>query len=172
MFFQAVKMPVLTHSKSAAAEHLATFSKMIEAAKKRSAAAGSVSGNKELDKMIQVLSTITDISFLGAQSAQLHLFDANWLVSAMVASSPSMPSSLWTLLATLNRWCLRFEEARLFLRDRVRYLPTLTKVLLALPATTVEKRSKLMDYMRTAAVGIRIGRMEAFVMDLVPKLVE
>ncbi len=172
-------MPSSTLSKSKASaamtpsDHLSAFSRSVQALKQ---SGGSVK-EKELEKVLRGVCAIEDIS-LGADRhlLRLVLFDANWLLSAAMAQSAGqqhvLPASLWTLLAAVNRWASRSDEARTFLRDKVRFLATLSRLLQALPATAAaqEKRSRLLDFMRTACAGIRIGRVEAFLADVVPTL--
>ena len=158
-------------SKSTAVEHLNQFSAMVEAMRKSGGSSTSskeVSG-KDFARTVSVVSTISDLSaFLPREAANLILVDLLWAVSRI--SPTSNNDSCIALISTAARWSTRCEHSRIFLRDDLRFLSTLTSLLSG--TTSTEKRARLIEYMRPFAVGVRIARMEAFVMDLVPQLIE
>ena len=158
-------------SKSTAVEHLNQFSAMVEAMRKSggsSASSKEVSG-KDFARTVSVVSTISDLSaFLPREAANLILVDLLWAVSRI--SPTSNNDSCIALISTAARWATRCEHSRMFLRDDLRFLSTLTSLLSG--TTSTEKRARLTEYMRPFAVGVRIARMEAFVMELVPQLIE
>ena len=57
-----------------------------------------------------------------------------------------------------------------FLRDRLCLVSTLTQLLSGMSATNHGKISKILDLLRYVSYGIQIVRQEAFLYDLVPKL--
>ena len=157
-------------SKSTAVEHLNQFSAMVEALKNsggRTIPSKETSG-KKFSRTVSVVSTISDLSaFLPREAANLILVDVLWAVPRI---SPTANESCLTLISTAARWASRCEHSRMFLRDDLRFLSTLTSLLLR--TTSTEKRARLIECMRPFAMGVRIARMEAFIIDLVPQLIE
>ena len=163
------KMP--SSSKSTAVEHLNQFSAMVEALKNGGGGFTSskeVSG-KDFARTVSVVSTISDLSaFLPREAANLILVDVHWAVTRI--SPTTNNDSCLTLISSAARWATRCEHTRIFLRDDLRFLSTLTSLLLA--TTSTEKKARLIESMRPFAMGVRIARMEAFIIDLVPQLIE
>ena len=158
-------------SKSTAVEHLNQFSAMVEALKNSGGGSSSskeISG-KDFARTVSVVSTISDLSaFLPREAANLILVDVHSAVSRI--SPTTNNDSCLTLISTAARWATRCEHSRLFLRDDLRFLSTLTSLLLGTSST--EKKGRLIECMRPFAMGVRIARMEAFIIDLVPQLIE
>lgn len=162
---------VSTAPKSTAVEHLNQFSAMVEAIK--NGGGGSTSSKdfsgKDFARTVSVVSTISDLSaFLPREAANLILVDVLWAVSRISATTHT--ESCLTLISTAARWATRCEYSRMFLRDDLRFLSTLTSLLLG--TTSTEKRARLIEWMRPFAMGVRVARMEAFVIDLVPQLID
>ncbi len=100
--------------------------------------------------------------------------DLHWLVSRAVSGGgdPKHPACAWQALSVLTRLAARSARIRSVLRSRLRAPATLTDLLLALPATCHERRAKVLDLLRHVACGAKVYRMEAFLRQLLPRLVQ
>lgn len=61
-------------------------------------------------------------------------------------------------------------SVRGFLRDRLNLVSTLTQLLCGLSATNNAKTSKVLELLKFVSFGIQVTRQEAYLHDLIPKL--
>lgn len=114
------------------------------------------------------MSKISDVSDLSSHPDTL--VDLNWLL--VTASSEVKSPLLWSVLALILRWCRSHPWIHRMMRDRFQLCSTLTPILLSLPTTTHERCLKLLEALRWSVAGLRLPRLESFVLDLIPKLLE
>ena len=160
-------------------DHLKMFCSCVQECRSRSEAEGGKAVGKhwtDMEKAMQVISKISDPSaFEGPNSSGDPISDLHWLVTRATASFSGGSggcSFAWQALAILTRLSARSSGVRHALRDRLRTLSALTDLLCALPPTSNERRVKVLDLLRAVTCeGVDIGRMEAFLLQLVPRLV-
>jgi hypothetical protein len=119
---------------------------------------------------LQILSKISDASVFEANPD--FFVEIRFLVSGVARKSDYKSGVFWQIVSLLARLCSRSSDIRICLRDRVPILPDLVDLLNVLPATSQERSAKLLDLIRFLTKGILISKIDTFLMQLLPKLLE
>ena len=95
-------------------------------------------------------------------------FQSPRLLSFQFLLTVSQTSS--SALALLTKLVAAVPSVRAFLRDRLNLVSTLSQLLCGLSATNNAKASKVLELLKFVSFGIQITRQEAYLHDLIPKL--
>ena len=95
-------------------------------------------------------------------------FQSPRLLSFQFLLTVSQTSS--SALALLTKLVAAVPSVRAFLRDRLNLVSALSQLLCGLSATNHAKASKVLELLKFVSFGIQITRQEAYLHDLIPKL--
>ena len=124
----------------------------------------------ELDRILAVLSKISDVSVFSSRKAEVLSLLMN--CQLVLSSLDHKTATTWSVISLLTSLCSRDRGVCQVLRDRTWILPVCSKLLHSIPSTTQARTLKLLSLMKLVVCeGVRITRKEAWLSSCISDLV-
>ncbi len=161
--------PLSSRPTSTSLEHLRLLSLAVQQCKKVQSQQGNaaVEKSKDFAKLETLLKAASENSNPVAFETNPEVIsDLHWPLTL----TSSRPPLTWRTLNLVTRLASRSEKLRKLMRDKLRSVAVLTDLLLALPDTSKEKFLKVLEALTHVTFGIKLHRVEDFLLQLVPRL--
>ena len=98
------------------------------------------------------------------------LLDLRWILLQLKGDYKS--PVVWSIIALVTKLCGQSAVIRSKIAVTLPLAPFLTDLWLSLPSTSHEREVKVLDLLRYATFGVELDRIENYVVNLLPKILE